>query len=208
METFRNSNLWTALCAAIFTIASVASPAWAADLSDQHSFAYRVTQSGVILIEDDVDPIDENAGQAPNADLSAPAQSKQSTNELYSKTPDEVVGMDVVDVEGETVGTVDDLVVDKAQSTVSAVVAVDRIFGLIGGKKIVIPLDSLQLRGQDLEVSFNKDQLKTSPEYIKEYYIPIPEKDQRPIIDFLASSDTGIGGNPAWTQFVEQEGFL
>ncbi len=195
MKTIRNSNLWMAFCAAVFTIASVASPAWAAEVSDEQSFADRATRSGVLCVAGAPDPIDGNAGAAPGADSAAPVQTEKNTNELYNKMPDEVVGKDVVDVEGDVVGTVDDLVVDKAKTSISAVVAVDKILGLVGGKKIVIPLDALQLRGDDLQVAFNKDQLMTIPEYIKDYYVPIPEKEQRPIIDFLAS-DTETGGNP------------
>ncbi|MCI0654660.1 MAG: PRC-barrel domain-containing protein [Methylococcaceae bacterium] len=192
METIRNSNPSMAFCAAIFTIVSVASSAWAADVAGEQSFADRATQSGVIFVEGTLGPIDENAGQAPGLNSSAPAQSGKTTNELYNKMPDEVVGLNVVDVEGEIVGTVDNLVVDTAKSQISAVVAVDKILGLVGGKKIVIPLDAFQLRGDNLKVAFNKDQLKTSPEYIEENYVPIPEKDQRPIIDFLAF-DTDLG---------------
>ncbi len=196
MKTLRNTHPGMALCAGLFTIAAFAAPASALEIPGDPFLADHAMQPRIMLVEVPVDTIDENGGAAPAAEIPVPVQPERNADELYNKTPKEIIGMDVVDVDGEAVGTVDNLVMDKAISTVSAVIAVDQIMGLVGGKKIVIPLDTLHIRGEALEIALNKDQVKTSPEYVEEYYVPIPEKDERPISDYLASGAKN-GGHPA-----------
>ncbi|MCI0668051.1 MAG: PRC-barrel domain-containing protein [Methylococcaceae bacterium] len=197
MKTIRNLLPWIAVYAGILTILLVSSPAWVAESSEDQALAVVATQagqSGAILAEGDLNPIDENAAEAPGSGSAAPVK-RPDTNELYNKLPSEIIGLDVVDADGKVIGTVDDLVIDKALANVSAVVEIDQFLGLVGGKKVVIPLNALQPHGDELRIALNRSELKTSPEYLPEYFVPIPERDQRPIIDFL-SSDNRNGGYP------------
>lgn len=112
-------------------------------------------------------------------------QLQPADQELYSKTADEIIGMDVIGQEGNKVGTIDTLVVDKTANQVEAVLAVDQFLGLVGGKKITIPLAGLQLEGDKLKVPMTKEELKQRPEYNKDYYSEITQTD-RPISEFAA----------------------
>jgi sporulation protein YlmC with PRC-barrel domain len=181
MKSARASRPGMAPCVGLLAIAAFSNPASAADIHGDWLRADRAIRPGVLLVDAGVDE---------------QADPQKGTGELYNKAPRDIIGMDVVDVDGETVGTVDDLVMDKAISTVSVVIAVDRILGLVGGKRVVIPLDTLQVRGDALQIALNKDQVRTSPEYVEEYYVPIPEQDERPISDYLAS-DAKAWDDPA-----------
>lgn len=194
METSKDFIRWTALCAVAgisIALASAASPAWAADLPSEGASIKHQTPASGLLMAGAVDTMDKNPGTAPAAgsgtpDSMIPTQAKPENNELYKKMPEEVIGLKVVDVDGQLVGKVDDLVINKDDaSNVGAVVAMDQILGLIGGRKVVVPLDVLQLQNGELHIAISKNELKTSPDYNEDFYMPIPEKDQKPISDFL-----------------------
>ena len=77
-----------------------------------------------------------------------------------------VVGSTVVNEMGETVGTIDDLIVTPADRVPFAVLSVGGFLG-VGTKYVVIPASALQVQDKQIVVSgATKDSLKALPEFI------------------------------------------
>jgi uncharacterized protein YrrD len=88
-----------------------------------------------------------------------------------------MVGAKVVTPQGEVLGKIDDLIVDREGKVEGAVLSVGGFLG-IGDKDVAVPLNDLQL-GEDeayLMSATTEDQLKQMPEYDADQYQPYAQK--------------------------------
>ena len=77
-----------------------------------------------------------------------------------------VVGSSVVNEAGETVGTIDDLIVTPADKVPFAVLSVGGFLG-VGNKYVVVPASALEVRDQKMFLSgATKESLKSLPDYV------------------------------------------
>ena len=81
---------------------------------------------------------------------------------------EELVGKDVVNVKGEKVGTIADLVIDQDQKLVGAVLSVGGFLG-IGAKWVAVPVDQIGFPTADqparLLIPVTEEQLKNAPDF-------------------------------------------
>jgi sporulation protein YlmC with PRC-barrel domain len=82
-------------------------------------------------------------------------------------TAEDLIGKKVVNANNETIGDINDLVIDN-QKVVMAVIGVGGFLG-IGEKEVAVPLDQLKLTEDKamLNSTLTKDQLKKMPAYEK-----------------------------------------
>jgi sporulation protein YlmC with PRC-barrel domain len=90
---------------------------------------------------------------------------------------EDITGMNVVNTAGDEIGEVDEIVRDKETGKLSAVISVGGFLG-IGDKDVAIPLDELQLQGEQLlaPLAGTEEQLKSRPAYEEARYEELPEE--------------------------------
>jgi hypothetical protein len=86
----------------------------------------------------------------------------------------EMVGKTLVSRKGEQLGKVDRIVRDKQDDSLNAVIASGGFLGM-GEKQVVVPLDQLQLQGDQVELTtdMNQRELEQMAGYQEENYEPI-----------------------------------
>ncbi len=89
---------------------------------------------------------DQRAGDAPSQQKATPGSNHYTATELRGRA-DELIGKDVVNRNGNQVGDLENIVVDRQTNQPYAVVEVGGVLG-IGAKNVVIPFDQLQV-GED-----------------------------------------------------------
>ncbi len=77
-------------------------------------------------------------------------------------TADEIEDMDIVNVSGETVGEVEDVLANEAGEIVAITAEVGGFLG-IGEQEVVVALAHLALRGDELSTAMTEDDLKALP---------------------------------------------
>jgi putative membrane protein len=105
-----------------------------------------------------------------------PDQQQAATQPEQMVSIEEVLGSSVVNASGDEVAEIEDLVIDQNQ-THYAVLSVGGFLG-IGEKKVVIPLDQLQL-GEDqtyLMSGETEEQLEQMPEYQEDQFQPFQQR--------------------------------
>lgn len=115
-------------------------------------------------------------------------------NPLYSRTPDDLKREEVIDVSGEKVGTVKEVVAGYDRASAHVVISSGGFLGL-GDTEIVVPLDELQPVGDKLQISDTKETLQQRREYMPEEYIEL--NPDRPISEFSAFEAAPGTGAPA-----------
>jgi sporulation protein YlmC with PRC-barrel domain len=111
-----------------------------------------------------------------------------SNNPLYTRTPDDLSGMEVIGSDGESIGKVKAVVIDRSRDDVHAVISSGGILG-IGAREVLVPLAELKLVDDDkLQASLTKETVASRPEYKAEQY-GVLESDRR-ISDFSAFEPT------------------
>lgn len=91
-------------------------------------------------------------------------------DQLAAMNPEDLVGGEVLNSEGEAIGEVEDVVADRDQVP-HAVVSVGGFLGL-GEKEVVVPMDRLTSghEGQGLTTDLTQDELEGLPAYEEEQY--------------------------------------
>lgn len=107
------------------------------------------------------------------------------SNAMLALTPDDLHRQEVIGSDGKTIGKISDVVSDKENSNIYAVISTGGFLGLIGGSKHVVPLNELQLEQQKLHVGITQEELSAREKYMEEHYL-IVKPDDRPIIEFSA----------------------
>lgn len=131
----------------------------------------------------DAAPSQGAPGEAAPGGTASPAPSASTTNPLYSQTPEELRGLEVVDVAGKKVGKVKTLVLGQDGQSAHAVISSGGFLGL-GATERIVSLDSLQLLEGRLQASASVEDLSASGSYDPERYVEL--KPDRPISEFSA----------------------
>jgi len=116
------------------------------------------------------------------------SRARASDNQLYTRTPDELSGMEVVGSDGESLGKIKTVVMDRSREDVHAVISSGGIMG-IGAREILVPLAELKLVEDDkIQANLTKATAESRPEYKAEQY-GVLESNRR-ISDFSAFEPT------------------
>lgn len=113
---------------------------------------------------------------------SASAGSMIGDNPLYTRSADELDGVDVVDRTGDKVGDVKQIVLAPDRKSAHAVISVGGILGM-GARDIMVSLDDLTPVDDKLQMSGSKEQIESQPE--------TPDADQYVELE----GDTPISGS-------------
>ncbi len=115
-------------------------------------------------------PADEALTPAPAAEA-APASpppsdaviSAQSDSELRA---DQVIGMTVYNAQGEEVGKVHDILLDREGKATGVVLSVGGVLG-VGAKSVGLTWKEIDVRPeeQQVQISYTKDQLEAAPDF-------------------------------------------
>jgi hypothetical protein len=177
------------LAAAIASL--IALPVWSAD---------PVTEQAPLIDESQVQEM-QPAPQAndPGLTESAPdlqpeqgptmgqddPQTASSDNPVLQLTPDELKNMEVVDPVGEKVGKVDSIIRSReGGSEIQAVISSGGVLG-IGAKEVAVPIDSLELSDDKLQIRTTQEELKSREDYEPNAYVEVEPTDQ-PLSEFSA----------------------
>jgi sporulation protein YlmC with PRC-barrel domain len=76
----------------------------------------------------------------------------------------EVEDMDIVGPDGSEVGEVEEVLVNAAGQAAAVAAEVGGFLG-VGEKEVIIPLNQLQVSGDDLATAMTKEQLEALPEW-------------------------------------------
>lgn len=150
----------------IVTMAGITPAATAADMSPQAP-AQMAANAG------------EKAGMAKPA-----AAMEKPTHQFEGMTrASEFIGEDVTNGKGETVGSVDDLIVSQGDQVLYAVLSVGGFLG-IGDKLVAVPFEELKIGAKDVDglvmYDTTKEKLKTQPDF--HYAVAKDEKSRERFI--------------------------
>ena len=108
---------------------------------------------------------------APAAEAAPPASpppsdaviSAQSDGEVRA---DQIIGMTVYNAEGEKVGTVHDILLDKEEKATGVVLSVGGVLG-VGAKSVGLTWKEIDVKPeqQQVQISYTKDQLEAAPDF-------------------------------------------
>jgi sporulation protein YlmC with PRC-barrel domain len=131
-------------------------------------------------------------GKSMGMNTSAQAR---ADNPLYSRSADDLDGMDVVDSVGDKIGTIDRVVLTRNRDSAHAVISTGGMLGL-GTRDIVVSLDELNVVGDKLQLSHTKEQIEARKEYQSEQYVEL--KGDKPIrAEFSAFEPVENARDPA-----------
>jgi sporulation protein YlmC with PRC-barrel domain len=131
-------------------------------------------------------------GKSMGMDTSSQAR---SNNPIFSRSADDLDGMDVVDSAGDKVGTIDRVVLTRDRNSAHAVISTGGMLGL-GTRDIVVSLDELNAVGDELQLNQTKEQIEARKEYESEQYVEL--KGDKPIrSEFSAFEPTEDNRDPA-----------
>ena len=91
---------------------------------------------------------------------------------LYDMSADDLNGMDVITSDGKSVGDVQKIVISPDNQDIHAVVSVGGLLG-IGAKTILIPLDSISLKNDDLHVRATQAELEAMTDYGSDDFVEL-----------------------------------
>lgn len=172
-----NPNLRKSLIGSAIAVL-VATPAWAADDTLPRS---DTAPQGEI-----VQPMEATPGTAAPADAAPDMASPDPAvggNPLYSRTPEELRGLEVVDLAGKKVGKVKTLVLGADGQSAHAVISSGGFLGL-GAREIIVSLDSLQLLDGRLQAGTSVEDTSAAGSYEPDEYVEL--HPERPISEFSA----------------------
>jgi sporulation protein YlmC with PRC-barrel domain len=120
--------------------------------------------------------------------VDAASRARESNNPLYSRTPDELSGMEVIGSDGEAIGKIKTVVMDRSRDDVHAVISSGGVMGM-GSREVLVPLAELKLVDDDkVQANFTKETIAERPEFEAEQY-GVMESNRR-ISDFSAFEPT------------------
>lgn len=118
------------------------------------------------------------------------SQSMAAGHSMLALTPDDLHRQEVIGSDGKTIGKISNVVSDRENGDIYAVISTGGFLGLIGGTKHVIPLAELRLEQQKLHVGLTLEELSAHEEYREESYLVV-QPDNRPITEFSAFEQKG-----------------
>jgi sporulation protein YlmC with PRC-barrel domain len=106
------------------------------------------------------------------------ATATTSDNPVFTRTADDLEGMDVVNSQGDKVGDIKEVVLSQDRTKAHAVIEAGGFLG-IGARDVLVPLEELRPQGDDrLQMDTTKEQLKARGEYKSDQYVELEDKDQ------------------------------
>ncbi|MCA1804447.1 MAG: PRC-barrel domain-containing protein [Xanthomonadaceae bacterium] len=106
------------------------------------------------------------------------AKNQVKDNPIYSRSAESLDGVEIVDVAGEDVGTIESVVLAKDRRSAHAVVSTGGMLG-VGAREVLISLDELKTVGDKLQLNITQKQLETRQEYQSEQYVEL--EGEKPI---------------------------
>jgi sporulation protein YlmC with PRC-barrel domain len=108
-----------------------------------------------------------------------PADAMMPTQGATDMRADKLIGTSVYNTEGQSVGSVQDIVFDKDGKIVGVVLKVGGILG-IGGKSVGIKWTEVQVMPQEdtVKVNYTEDQLKVAPDFKSQESISAEQPQQ------------------------------
>lgn len=174
-----NTNYRKTLIAAAVA-ALISTPAWSATDASEREPGAEVSRESQSQ--------DAYSRKTDNRSVDGAARARTSANVLYSHTPDELQGMEVIGSDGETLGKIKTVVMDRSREDVHAVISSGGFLGM-GTREILVPLAELKLVGdKKVEATFTKAAVAERPKYKAEQY-GVMESNRR-ISDFSAFEPT------------------
>lgn len=182
-----NTNLRKTIVAGSVA-ALIAFPAWAAaDTAQERSGTSPYPTSQAAPAGQTGGAAGQTGGGAPTAGAATSA-----SNPLHARTADDVSDMDIVNVAGDKIGSIDAIVLSQDGSEAHAVVKVGGVMG-VGARSVLVSLDELAPAADDeLRIQATEDELKARPEFDKDQYTEI-EGDQL-IGESITQADSGAAG--------------
>jgi hypothetical protein len=170
------------LAAAIASL--IALPVWSADPATEQD---PLTDESQVL-ETQPAPQTEDPGlteSAPEPMGQDDPQVASGDNPVLQLTPDELKNMEVVNPLGEKVGKVDSIIRSREGGTeIQAVISSGGVLG-IGASEVAVPIDSLELSEDKLQISATQEELEARENYEPGAYVEVEPTDQ-PISEFSA----------------------
>lgn len=126
-------------------------------------------------------PVQMAANAGEKAGMAKPAAAMEKpTHQFDGMTrASEFIGEDVTNGKGETVGSVDDLIVSQGDQVLYAVISVGGFLG-IGDKLVAVPYEELKIGAKDVDglvmYDTTKEKLKAQPEF--HYAVASDEKSR------------------------------
>ena len=117
-------------------------------------------------------PAADPAAPAPAAAAAPPPASPPPSDAVISAQSDgevradQIIGMTVYNAEGEKVGTVHDILLDKEGKATGVVLSVGGVLG-VGAKSVGLTWKEIDVKPdqQQVQISYTKDQLEAAPDF-------------------------------------------
>ncbi|MBV1788314.1 PRC-barrel domain-containing protein [Marinobacterium sp. D7] len=103
---------------------------------------------------------------------------------MYNKSPQELVDREVIGVDGEVLGAIDEVVGGRVSGRVYAVISRGGFLG-IGASKYAVELDELRMADDQLQMAITGAELEMRREYVADRYVPVVPMDH-PVSEFSA----------------------
>lgn len=172
----------------------IAAPAWAATDTDELK-----TQSGQPAAEHPAIEKSTDSQRAGDKSQAATTTTPSGAKAIYSRSADDLDGMEVVDRTGDKIGKVKQIVLAPDRKSAHAIIAEGGVVG-IGAREVMVSLDQLTPMGDDkLQVSTDKKQFETLTTVPSEQYVAL-EGDapiSGSIVEFSAFEPEGDTGKAA-----------
>jgi sporulation protein YlmC with PRC-barrel domain len=104
--------------------------------------------------------------------MGSTAKSQVNDNPIYSRSAESLDDVEIVDVAGEKIGTIESVVLAKDRRSAHAVVTIGGTLG-VGTRDILISLDELKTVDDKLQMNITQKQLETRQEYQSEQYVEL-----------------------------------
>lgn len=100
------------------------------------------------------------------------AKDQRQDNPLYSRSAEDLDGVDIVDTAGEEIGSIKNIVLAKDRRSAHAVVSTGGMMG-IGTRDVLVSFDELKPVDDNLQINATQKQLEARQEYESEQYVEL-----------------------------------
>ncbi len=100
----------------------------------------------------------------PTLDLSELMEFDRLVVEPFGLRANQLEGMDVYGADGDEVGEIEEILVNRNREFVAVVIEVDRYLGLVD-REVVVPIAALQRAGDRFAVNMTEEELEQLPEW-------------------------------------------
>lgn len=111
----------------------------------------------------------QNKGQTS---METAAKDQRQDNPLYSRSAEDLDGVDIVDTAGEEIGSIKNIVLAKDRRSAHAVVSTGGMMG-IGTRDVLVSFDELKPVDDNLQINATQKQLEARQEYESEQYVEL-----------------------------------